>query len=162
MKKTLSILLAAMLCMTLFAGLAYAEEEAQGEPVIEYDLDFIASNITEAHAGITEYGEYIAFGVNQEGSYAIMIIFSEAEHMTFVGTPVIDGQNVSIADDVNGMTIGFDLVEASEEGVLLDFGESGQAALVPITVEQMMEVFVQVLNNTFTIESVMPQEQAAE
>ena len=148
MKKTLTILLTVILCTSLFAGLAYAQDEI----TMEYDIDAIAANITEAYGGDTDQGEFIGFGVNEDGSFAIMLFFTEEDHVTFVGPAVMDGNMVSIEDAVNGLTIVFEVLAADDEGLVLDFGDAGTGALEVISIESLMEALVQVLNNTSPVE----------
>ena len=156
MKKTLTIFLTVVLCMTLFAG------SVIGEATINYDIDAIAGNITAAYGGDTDQGEYVGFGVNEDGSFAIIFFFTPEEHVTFVGSAVVEDGIVSIEDSVNGLTIGFEIVEASEEGVILDFGDQGTGTLEAMPVENLVEALTQVITNTFTVESVVGGEAAEE
>ena len=156
MKNALKILFAVVLCMTLFVGPAYAEAETNlDEATIEYDLDVIAEMITEAYGGATDLGEYVGFGANEDGSYSILFFFTSEEHVTFVGPAVIDGNMVTIEDAVNGLTVGFEVLEASEEGIVLDFGDIGTATLDAISVESLIDGLHAVLTNTATVESVV-------
>ena len=146
MKKTSTLLLAVILCMSILTGLAYAEA------TIEYDIAAIAENITHAYGGETDQGEYVGFGANDDGSYAILFFFTPEEHVTFVGPAVTDGDMVSIEDAVNGWTIGFEVLEVSEAGAVLDFGDVGIGTLEVISTESLLEGLVAVLTNTFTVE----------
>ena len=168
MKKSLSVLLALILCFVLvgsFAFHAVAEEEetyveeydedAEGEEgTIDYDIDYIYANLDIAYGGVMANGEYVGFGANNEGSFAMMFFFTPEQHITFVGPAVVDGNAVSIQDDVNGLTITF-IAEGTEEGeVLIDIGEYGQGVIGQITADELLNAFVQVLENTFTTDSV--------
>ena len=156
MKKAFTIFLTVLLCMALFTV------PATGEATINYDIDAILGNITAAYGGDTDQGEYVGFGVNEDGSFAIIFFFTPEEHVTFVGSAVVNDGIISIEDSVNGLTIGFEIVEASEEGVILDFGDQGTGTLEAMPVENLVEALTQVLTNTFTVESVVGGEAVEE
>ena len=149
-KKSFVLLLSVILCMTLFTGMAFA----QTEDVIEYDIDVISENITEAYAGATDQGEYIGLGVNEDGSFALMFVFTPEEHITFVGEAETEETFVSIEDVINGLTISFEVIEVSEDGMIIDLGDFGMGTLATITVEELVDALVAVLENTFTVDSV--------
>jgi hypothetical protein len=178
MKKAISILLAIILCMSLCVSLAACgggasqvpadnsqvdQDEDQsagqdqdgdagsGEAVIQYDIDVIRSNLTEAYGGATENGEYMGFGVNDDGSFAIMIFFTPEQHVTFVGSAVVNGDMVSIQDQVNGLEITFQVLSGDDGGAILDLGQYGKGAVGAIPIDDLVDTLVKVLNNTFAV-----------
>ena len=155
MKKLISVLISLILVLSL--GVAVAEEEGA---VIEYDLDALAEVITEAYGGMSDQEEYIGFGANEDGSFAIMFFFNEEEHVSFVGPAVVEDALVTISDEVNGMSIAFEVIEATEDGVVLDMGDVGTAVLAPIEIDELIDGLAEVLENTVTVESVAADEAA--
>ena len=155
MKTLISVLISLILVLSF--GTALAEDEGA---VIEYDLDAIAANITEAYGGISDQEEYIGFGVNEDGSFAIMFFFNEEEHVSFVGPAVVEDELVTISDEVNGMAIAFEVIEATEDGVVLDLGDVGTAVLAPIEIEDLIDGLAEVIENTQTVESIATDEAA--
>jgi len=127
------------------------EDAGGGAAAIEYDIDAIRNNLTEAYGGVTENGEYMGFGVNNDGSFAIMIFFTPEQHVTFVGSAVIDGDKVSIQDEVNGLEITFQVLFGDDGGVIIDIGEYGQGAMGAISVDNLVDTLVKVLNNTYAV-----------
>jgi len=167
-KRTVSIFWVIILCISLCASLAACgggapeapavnnqkdqdEDAGGGEAVIEYDIDAIRNNLTEAYGGVTENGEYMGFGTNDDGSFAIMVFFTPEQHVTFVGSAVIDGDKVSIQDEVNGLEITFQVLFGDDGGVIIDIGEYGQGAMGAISVDNLVDTLVKVLNNTYAV-----------
>lgn len=127
------------------------EDAGGGEAVIEYDIDALRSNLTEAYGGATENGEYMGFGCNDDNSMAIMVFFTPEKHVTFVGPATIDGDMVSIQDEVNGLQITFQVLAGDSGGVVLDLGEYGKGAMGAISVDDLLDTLVKVLNNTYAV-----------
>ena len=155
MKKLLAILLTLMVCLGCSVW-AIAEETAveedAGATVINYDLDLIYEHITEAYGGVMANGEYVGFASDEDGSFAVMFFFNQEEHITFVGPASVDGNAVSIADEVNGLEITF-TVEVAEEGhVAIDIGEYGAGVIEAMDTADFVDALESVLTNTFTNE----------
>lgn len=118
------------------------------EEYIEYDIDIIRSNITEAYGGAMENGEYVGFGINDDGSFALMLFFDADQHITFVGEAEIQDTFVTIYDDVNELEITFEVTYGDDDGIIIDIGEYGAGALAAITVDDLVETLVEVVENT--------------
>jgi hypothetical protein len=184
MKKILALMLAAVFALTLVAcgSKAPAAQETQAvataappaatqapaapapapvaepedtETVIEYDLDVLYNNLEEAYFGGTEDGAVVGFGSSEDGSFAIFLVWEGDEHVTFVGPTTVVGNNVSIEDDVNGLTISFDVqaVPGDDTGtmMMLDLGDAGIAYLELTTVEELLDVLEQVVTNSYAV-----------
>ena len=149
MKKSISILIALMLVLSLAAcGGTTApatqapatdapaeepvDETADGEGVITYDFDAIAAWVASGYIGMTDAGEGVVLFFDENGEYA-GIFFGDPESgnaASFIG-PCEFGEDatLTISDEVNGLALTCVLSEVEgEEGVYqLDMGDLGVA-----------------------------------
>ena len=152
MKKTLSGLFALILCMVFGFGCVGASAEA----VFEYDIDQIYNLMTEAYIGqFSDESGYVGFGANDDGSFAMLFMYWEDGHVSFVGEAVVDQANntVTIADEASGMQITFG-VTTDGEAIIIDTEEIGEVELYAVSVDELVGLFIDVLENIPTIESV--------
>lgn len=132
----------------------FYEDDAntEGDVVIEYDLDVIYDNLDEAYYGLMETGEVIGFGSNADGSFALMLFADESQHVTFVGPATVEDDTlVTIEDEVNGLSVTFEVLAGEEDGVVVDLGDLGGGILVPCSVDELIDLLYEALTTTGAI-----------